>query len=41
MCIDLNWLCLHGMHIEQILIECEMNQSTFGGSLNAKCKWIG
>ena len=29
------------MHIEQIRIECELTQSTFGGGLNANCKWIG
>ena len=29
------------MHIEQIRIECELSQSTFGGGLKANCKWIG
>ena len=29
------------MCIEQIRIECELTQSTFGGGLNANCKWIG
>ena len=29
------------MRIEQIRIECELSQYTFGGGLNANYKWIG
>ena len=28
------------IRIERIRIECELSQSTFGGGLNANCKWI-